>query len=630
MTKQDVANPPHLIAACVLPLTEMLACCELGSAPQAWADRLRTCKLVELVSAIEQADPTPSAAARIRLYRGWLDTGPADHATVYLAWFNLGVAYAALPDLANAIVAYQAALALRPDFALAAANLGTLQEQAGQPQQALLTWQRALQPDDIRTVLLNNRARLLEQLGQLAPAEQEMRRSLLIDPQQPDVIQHRVHIRQKMCAWPVLLEDIPGLTEADMRRSAGPMTTLALTDDIDAQRESGRHWIARKTSPAPFRLSPSEGYRHDRLRIGYISSDFCSHAMSYLIAELFERHDRARFEVFGYCSSPDDGSPIRARVIRSFDYYRPIRQLCDDAAARLIRADEIDILIDLNGLTSGVRPQILRARPAPVQATYLGFVGPVPLPELDYMLCDRTVVPSEDAASYRPAPLYIEGHYQANDSKRGIGSPTSRAAAGLPPDRFVFYCCSNHYKVTEEIFAAWMEILRRAGESVLWLVGDNEWARRNLTDTAVRQGVDPQRLIFTTRVGPDDYMARLRLADLFLDTFPYNAGTIASDALRMGLPLVTLRGRAFAARMASSLLSTMDVPEGIAGTLPEYIDRAVTLATDRSALGRYAAKLGPHNWATRIGDSDAFSRRFEHALCSVARTPAATHPVELE
>ena len=212
--------------------------------------------------------------------------------------------------------------------------------------------------------------------------------------------------------------------------------------------------------------------------------------MSYLIAELFERHDRDHFEVFGYCSSPDDGSEIRARIVRSFDHFRIIRNLPDEQAARLIRNDEIDILVDLNGLTSGARVQILRWKPAPVQATYLGFIGAVPLPELDYMFCDEIVVPPEAAAAYQPAPLYIASNYQANDSKRTIGRETTSAAAGLPEDRFVFCCFSNHYKMTEQVFDAWMTILRRADHSVLWLVGDNETARRNLLNRATSHGID--------------------------------------------------------------------------------------------------------------------------------------------
>ena len=211
-----------------------------------------------------------------------------------------------------------------------------------------------------------------------------------------------------------------------------------------------------------------------------MSSDYCRHAMSFLIAELFERHDRARFEVFGYCATREDNSDIRRRVLGAFDHVRIIRDLSDEEAARVIREDEIDILIDLNGLTQGSRIQILRWRPAPVQATYLGFIGPVPLPELDYLFCDDYVIPPAIADAYRPAPLAIASNYQANDSKREIAPPTTRAVAGLREEGFVFCCFSNHYKITQPIFACWMDILRQVPGSWLWLVGDNAWSCANL------------------------------------------------------------------------------------------------------------------------------------------------------
>jgi predicted O-linked N-acetylglucosamine transferase (SPINDLY family) len=584
--------------------------------------RLKTVTLMEVISAIERAGQPPGARTTIQFYQHWIASQPAGNAHLHLAWFNLGVAFSEAQDKPNAILAYQNALALRPDLHPAAVNLGNLLEAADRPDAALQVWQRTLQPDDARIMLFNNRARLLEQLKRLVESAQEMRRSLLIDPKQPDVIQHWVHIRQKMCEWPVLSDEIPGLSTEDLLRHAGPMTMLALSDDIAVQRMAGQDWIARKTSPATVTLSPPEGYRHERIRLGYMSSDFCSHAMSYLITELFERHDRARFEVFGYCSSPEDGSPIRARVIRSFDHYRRIRDLPDAQAAQLIRNDEIDVLIDLNGLTAGVRPQILRCRPAPVQATYLGFVGPVPLPELDYMFCDDIVVPPDLAHEYTPKPLYIAPNYQANDSKRAIGDATTRAAAGLPDDKFVFCCLSNHYKTTEEIFAAWMEILRRTDNSVAWLVGDNEWARRNIQERAAASGVDPARILFASRVAPDAYMARLGLADLFLDTFPYNAGTIASDAIRMGLPLLTLCGRSFASRMATSLLTATGARQGVTTTVREYIDLAVSLATDKAAYDGYKRLFSAEAWHKGIGDIGNFTASYEHALLSIVKRPA--------
>ena len=585
-------------------------------------DRLRAATLMQIISAIETANPKPGARAVIALYQQWILSQLPGSQHLYLAWFNLGVEFCHAGDQQNAIVAYESALALRPDFHSAAVNLGTVLEARGMPDAALQAWDRAIQPDDARLTLLNNRARVLELLGRFEEAEQEMRRSLLIKPDQPDVIQHWVHIRQKMCKWPVLATKIAGLSTDDLLRHAGPLSTLALTDDIDLQREAGRDWIARKTFPVPLALCPPDGYRHDRIRLGYLSSDFCRHAMSYLIAELFERHDRARFEVFGYCSSPEDGSDIRARVIRSFDQFRNIKHIPDAEAARVIRDDEIDVLIDLNGLTSGARPQILRSRPAPVLATYLGFVGPVPLPELDYMLCDELVVPETLRSAYDPKPLYIAANYQANDSKRTIGAATTRSAAGLPDDKFVFCCFSNHYKTTEGIFSAWMEILRKSDDSVLWLVGDNEWAKQNMLTRAAAFGIDPARIIFASRVGPDDYMARLALADLFLDTFPYNAGTIASDAIRMGLPLLTLSGRSFASRMAASLLTAVGASQGRVTSLQAYIEFAVRMATNKSAFDAYKGLFSVNAWRTDIGNIETFTESFENALSAIAKRPS--------
>ncbi len=556
------------------------------------------------------------------LYRGWIAHHAGGHAQLFAAYFNLGVELGRNGDTGGALQSYQAALTLRPDFASAAVNLGLVLESAGSPQAALTAWQAATQTDDARTTLINHQARLLERTGQLAQAERLLYVSLLTLPAQPDVIQHWVHIRQKMCLWPALPDHVPGLTVSQLIANCGPLATLALYDDIALQTTIAAGWIARKTRQTNTRLSPAGGYAHARLRIGYLSSDFCRHAMSFLIAELFERHDREKFEIYGYCSSIDDGSDIRARVLAGFDHTRFVRDLSDDAAARLIRADEIDILIDLNGLTQGARLQILRDRPAPVQATYLGFVGPVPLPELDYLFCDDFVIPTDLAAGYQPQPLAIGATYQANDRKRIIGAPTTRGACGLPPTGFVFCCFSNHYKITQTMFAAWMEILRATPGSWLWLTDDTVWARDNLHAAARNAGIDPARLIFAARVSPADYMARLAVADLFLDTFPYNAGTIASDAIRMGLPLVSQIGQSFASRMAARLLTAIGAEHGIATTEAAYIATATQLAANATAYAAYKSLFSETAWAHTMGDIGQLTRTLETTLHHIAKRPA--------
>jgi predicted O-linked N-acetylglucosamine transferase (SPINDLY family) len=570
-----------------------------------------------LVNVIETIPPA-ARLSDIDLYREWLAANAQSSPHLFAGWYNLGATLAKHGDRNNAVRAYTNAIALKPDFSPAAVNLGLSLEATGDTEAALAAWERALQPVSAQTMLLNHRGRLFERLGRLEEAESTLLHSLLIDPQQPDVIQHFVHIRQRMCRWPVLA-DLPGLSAEAQRSACGPLGVLALTDDVSLQREVAAGWIARKTEPVPQRLSPECGYRHSRIRLGYLSSDFCRHAMSFLVAELFERHDRSRFEVFGYCSSPEDGSDTRRRVTGAFDHHRVIRDLTDADAAALIRADEIDILIDLNGLTSGARVQILRHRPAPVQATYLGFIGPVPLPELDYLFADSFVIPPAQAASYQPAPLSIAQLYQANDRQRDIAPPATRAEAGLPEDAFVFCCFCNHYKITEQMFAAWMAILRAAPESVLWLCPDNAFSPDALRGAARAAGIADTRLIFADRVDPPIYLSRMRLADLFLDTFPYNAGTVASDALRMELPLLTLCGRSFASRMAARLLDLLGAEGGIAHTIDDYVARAVHLAADRAEYQGFRAHFTADAWAGSIGNIDRFTAEFEATLQRIWR-----------
>ena len=578
--------------------------------------RLNETPFAEFLLAIERARPGIAASVEIAFYQQWIAAN-GDSQLLYAAWFNIGVLFAHTGDNTNAAIAYRNALALRHDLHGASINLGLLLESAGHPEQALATWHRATQPDEVRVALEIQQGRLLEKLGRLDEAERILHRVLLTDPVQPDVVHHWIHIRQKMCRWPVASAIVPAIPVQALVRNSGPLSILALTDDVELQCDAAAAWIARKTEPAPRRLAPAQPWPHERIRIGYMSSDFCNHAMSFLITELFERHDRRRFEIFGYCSSHDDGSQLRKRVLAAFDHYRIIRTLSDEQAAQIIRDDEIDVLIELNGITEGSRLAVLRWRPAPVQATYLGFVGPVPLPELDYMLCDNVVIPPEHKASYQPTPLPIAQIYQANDSRRTTGRQTSRAEVGLPEDRFVFCCFSKHYKITEEMFAAWMSILRQADQSVLWLAEDNAYSQANLLAAAGREGIGRERLIFSERTGPDLYLSRLGLADLFLDTFPYNAGTVASDAIRMQLPLVTLCGKAFASRMAASLLHAAGASRGITTSLSNYVRTAVQLATDAEDYRRYKALFTTATWHRTIGDIARFTAEFEDTWWSL-------------
>ena len=563
---------------------------------------------VPLEALLAGLEGLPSMQA-VSAYRGWLAAN-ATSPQRFAAWFNLGALLGNQGDRAAAMIAYRQALALKPDLHQAAVNLGLALEADGRADDALAQWGGALQADAARTALLNQRGRLLESRKHYAEAERELHASLLTDPRQPDVIQHWAHLRQKGCLWPLHGDGIPGLTADALALQGGPLGALALTDDPALQRRIGEAWIDRKIPPAPERLAPVQGYAHDRIRLGYLSSDFCRHAMGFLIVELLERHDRTRFEVFGYCSTAEDGSALRRRIIGALDHHIPIGHLSEEEAARRIRADEIDILVDLNGLTAGARLGALRWKPAPVQATYLGYVGPVPLPELDWMICDDVVVPPDQAMHYAPRPLPIAGCYQANDGRGQALPAITRATEGLPQDAILLCCFNNFYKITPGVFAAWMRILHAAPHAVLWLTEDNATGIDNLRRHASEAGIAPDRLVFASRCDPQHYLARLGLADLFLDTFPYNAGTVASDALRMGLPIVTLAGRAFASRMATSLLTAAGATDGIAATLDDYVAKAVALATGPAARDALAGDA----WARSLGDTAGFAARMEAAF----------------
>jgi predicted O-linked N-acetylglucosamine transferase (SPINDLY family) len=332
------------------------------------------------------------------------------------------------------------------------------------------------------------------------------------------------------------------------------------------------------------------------------------------MAELFELHNHTDFEIFGYCWSPEDGSALRQRVISAMDQFHRIHGLSDEDAAQLIRSHEIDVLIDLQGQTSGARPNMLALRPAPIQVTYLGLPATTGLPSIDYVIADRFLIPEETAPLYSEKPLYMPDIYQVSDRKRGVGLTPTRAQCGLPEDAFVFCSLNNNYKYTPEVFDVWMRILQRTPGSVLWLLSDNPWAQENIRKEAATRGVDGTRLLFADRVSPENYLARYACADLFLDTFPFNAGTTANDALWVGLPLLTLCGRAFASRMAGALLTAAGMAELISYTLAEYEEKAVTLGLNPAECKRLREQLKEVRATGVLFDTGRFAGNLEQRL----------------
>lgn len=574
---------------------------------------------------LQESDQLPAAIA---LYRAWIEHTPSP--LIYAACFNLAVLLSNSGDDPAAEVVLRQALAINPNFVEGRLNLGTLLERTGRPDEALAMWQTILsevvQPSvkntpALHVQTLNNLGRLLEIRKRYPEAEAMLAQSLRVDPMQSNVMTHWVHLRQKQCEWPVY-SGLEHISMHTMIEGTSALAMLSASADPAQQLAAARRFVNEKVNAAVAPLTGPHGYGHSRLRIGYLSSDFCSHAVSILTAELYELHDRSKFEVYAFSWSREDGSPIRARVVKAMDHYIRIDQLSDEQAARTIRAHEIDILVDLHGLTLGARPNILAYRPAPVQLTYLGFPGSTGLPGVDYVLADEFLITPEMRPHFTEQPLYLPDTFQINDRRREIAPRPSRASVGLPENAFVFCSFNNNFKFTPELFAVWMRILQRVPDSVLWLVADYPEVRENLYRYAEQAGIARERLIFNTRAVPAEYLARYQLADLFLDTYPFNAGTTASDALWAGLPLLTCAGQTFSSRMAGSLLRAVDLPELITYNFADYEELAVQLAADPARIAAMKRQLSDNRLTCALFDSPRFVRNLESLLQSVARPPA--------
>ena len=587
---------------------------EFGAAVlAAWQGKLDFSELINQASRLEAAKLGPLAAV---LYSTWLgrNQSPYSHA----GYFNLGATLSNEGDFAAAEAAYREAIRIAPGFVQPRLNLGLLLERMGKVQDALPHWrwvdENILIPGPenkaLLLIALNHLGRVLEGTKQFKEAEDYLTKSLRIEPNQPDVLHHWVHLRQKQCNWPTYAP-VPGVSRQLMEESTSALAMLSVADDPKAQLEAARRFVAKKVVSGVPVLANAKGYGHAKIRIAYCSSDFCLHPVSLLTAELFELHDRDRFEVYGYCWSPEDGSAMRSRVIAGMDHFTRIHQMSDEAAAQQIRRDEIDILVDLQGQTSGARANLLAYRPAPVQITYLGLPATTGQPSIDYVIADRFLLPEDAAPFYSEKPLYMPDVFQVSDRKRQVGATPTRAACGLPAEGFVFCSFNNNYKYTPEVFTVWMNILRRTPGSVLWLLADNVWAEANLIAEAAKQGIERQRLIFASRVAPEDYLARYAVADLFLDTFPFNAGTTANDALWMGTPILTLCGRTFASRMAGALLTAAGMDSLITWNLTDYEEKAVALAANPDDCRRLHEQLAEVKRSGVLFDTGRFVRNLE-------------------
>ena len=423
---------------------------------------------------------------------------------------------------------------------------------------------------------------------------------------------HLLHRIAEWARWKPVWEELRD--ELDSAPDLGSPFSLLCEHTTAAQQLSyTRRWAAaRFANVKPYGGAVLQGRTpRERLRVGYFSSDFQEHAVAHLLVEALESHDRERFDIYAYSYGPEDGSEMRRRLRTGVEHFIDISRDADDEAVRRIRADELDLLVDLRGYTAGDRLEIMAHRPAPVQATWLGYPGTTGADFIDYLIADNYIIPPEDEEFYSERVLRLPICYQPNDSKRSMAEPLSRSAYGLPEQAFVFCCFNQAVKILPEVFACWMRLLRSVPESVLWLLDDNRWATENLKRAAAAEGIAPERVVAAERMANPEHLARFKVADLSLDTYPYTSHTTASDSLWAGSPLVALSGDTFASRVSGSILSACGFGDLVTRNLDDYETLARRLATSPDEMRTLKARLDAARTREPLFDSRIFARDLE-------------------
>ena len=530
---------------------------------------------------------------------------------------------------AEAEASYRQAIANAPEYAEAHNNLGNLHQTTGRLEEAVTCYRSALAIRPAYVEAHRNVGSALRRLGRLVEAMQAMRSALAIDPGFTAAIHQLAHLSKELCDW-TQLDDLTAKlvkTVEDGSAAVNPFVFLSLDTSPRQQYLCAKQWAAAQWGTLGQRPAADKG--KDRMVVGYLSSDFGDHPMAHLIAELLQLHDRARFRVIGYSTGRDDGSAFRRQVMASVDDFVDLRDCSHAESAARIRADGVDILVDLNGYTGGARPEILFRRPAPIQVNYLGFPGTLGSEAWDFVLVDTHVVPKDEQQYFCERLVHLPDCYWVNDRRRPISPhlPT-RSLCGLPEDAFVFCSLVSAFKITPTIFDSWMRLLRDVPGGVLWLLRPNPTAEANLLREAeARLAGGAARLVFAPSLPNEEHLARFAIADLFLDTLPYNAHTLTSDALWGGCPVLTCVGKAFPGRVAGSLLHAVGLSELVTHSMADYEALAVQLALDRGRLQAIRDKLKTNRLTTALFDSTRFTRHVESAFETMWRTYLAGEPL---
>lgn len=442
---------------------------------------------------------------------------------------------------------------------------------------------------------------------------------LRLDPNNVSSAAQRIHSSQHLCDWSTWNSDIAyikSLIERQQSKEMSPFGALSLPLSSKLQLDAANQFAKKYEKSLEQQYYPTRKIdlsANRKIRIGYLSADFFEHATLRLMIQMFESHSRDSFEWFAYSSGPDDKTPLRARAVKAFDHFVDISQLDQASAAKKIFDDGIDILVDLKGYTRDAKLEILGYRPAPVIMQYIGFPGTMGMQAVDYVIADKFVIPKHATKNYSEKVVWLPNSYQPNDSTRPVEALTDRSLERLPKDKFIFASFNQPYKIMPYMFKAWMDILKSVDNSVLWLYVMNNVSAQNLIKEAEKSGVAKDRLFFATKKKPHEHLSRIALADLVLDTHPYNAHTTASDSLWMGVPVITYSGETFASRVAKGLLSTVGLSELCFDNLDDYVRSAISLANDRPRLEKIKAHLSDQRTKSSLWDAKKLALHLESA-----------------
>ncbi|MGO8972558.1 MAG: tetratricopeptide repeat protein [Steroidobacteraceae bacterium] len=545
----------------------------------------------------------------------------------------LGIMAMRAGDAPRAVAMLSRAVRLNPKHAQAYANLGTAYSCINRPEEALHAYDHALKLDRRFTGVLHNRGTVLQRLGRYEEAAESFARLWESAPATDFALGSFFENRRYACDWRDFERHAAGiLAGVDAGRNIDrPFSFLSVSGSAAHQHINAKLYTAHLCPSIGPALWRGERYDHPKIRVAYVSADFRDHVVMRLVAPILELHDRQRFYTIGVSLVPDDGSDILRRATRALDQFVNVSRLTDDAAAGTIRELEVDIAVDLTGYTDGCRPRIFARRPAPVSVNLFGFPGTMGAPFIDYLIADEFVAPESNRAFFSERVVRLPDTFQVNGQRSNVLTepPTpSRAEAGLPEQGLVLCAFNNTYKLNPQCFDIWARIMQAVAGSVLWLLGEGAGQQRRLRDEAVSRGVRAERLVFAKRIPYGEHLVRLRLADLFLDTLPFNAGATAGDVLWAGVPLLTCAGEAFASRMAGSVLRAVGMPELITDSPAEYEARAIELARDADQLAALRARLAANRHTHPLFDMNRYCKYLEAAYVAMWERSQRGEPPE--